>query len=434
MRITLVFALLSFSISSGYAQLLDGAKLNNDITFTDLNGTSHSVYYHCRVGRNVLIKLFKVNDDSSWTHHQRRSFQSFYPKYKWNNYAFMLETSSATNSMLDGTTGSLGNWKSGNPVPISVLTISEKITNPGAFFAGGTGNLDTSILCLICADSMTYQIPYTADSSEIKNMIKTKCKFFEESLVYIEDENIRSNVSAIDLYDSTVNFVQTISQNKAIVVSFFKGNSSSEWKQNEKKYLQDYYLKYEKTGPRDSKVYMMEIDPKTKKDDLLGFGTGPGDWTRTNDFSVTNLDSFQDVLTTLSAFIKDGRLDTIEQINSPLNFVVCNDNKVYRFDTSFNTQEIRDLVTVKCFKWALGVSNNETGSEFYLSEDGYIYFEAANRSSKDFSFNIYNAIGQLVYHTNQKDPVSIKDLKLSRGLYILNQNENGKLVSKKVVF
>lgn len=436
MRILFAIIFLFSFCSISKAQLIDGGKLSNDITFTDINGKAQSIYKHCRLGRNVLINFFKVGDDSSWSHHQRRAMQTFYNKYNWNNYVFMLENSGAPVAALSGpVSGSLGNWKNGANFYFALQSGPERKANQDAFYVGSASTTDTTMLCLICSDSSTYQIPYTADSAEIKNIIKSKCKFFEEGLLYIEDDNIKTNVTAKDLNDSTISFVEQISLKKTIIVSFIKGNQTEDWKYNDKKYLQDYYLAYEKFGPKDSRVLFMDVDEKSTNSDLNGFGTvSPGSWGRYNDFSVSNLDSFDAIKNVMDAFIRDGVMDTTAKIKTPLCFVVCSDNKVYRFDTSYNKQQIRDIVTTKCFKWALGVTSTENHADFYLSEDGFIYFESANEKSKDFSFTVYNSLGQELYRTDRKNAISMQDLHLSRGLYIFNLNENGRASSKKVIF
>lgn len=436
----LIVLFLIVSLAS-YSQFIDGKKILSNITFTDINNNPHDVYGYLSSGKNVILDFFKTDCSNCWAHHQSKYFEKFHSGHEHLNKVFALEVNDATMDLLNGVgSGTLGNWLTGTTYPTSVLKGSESYNNVAAFYEG-TGGLSygTPMLYLVCSDSVAWKLTTSMDSASLASFVKSKCPMLDtistvDPIQYIDAEALKSNVIFKDMKGATINVAEQLSQKKIIVASFFRAGSSIDWRFNLEGAMEGYYQKYEKAGVKDSKVMMVEVDEKTDSNYVRGFGQGLlGSWEQRNNFSISNPETSAEILTIVQSFVKNGDLDSTNKIRTPLNFVVCGDNNAYRFDKSITTQGIRDIVTTKCYKWALGTNQaNSQDADIRIEPNGNVHF-VSNILLKDFQYTIYNSIGKLVYQSSQTQSINMNENGLSKGLYIIHANFNGAPISKKIL-
>lgn len=133
----LILALLVFSVGAPAvnAQIADGSLLTQNITFTDLDGTSHDVFSYLDQGKTVILDLFAVWCAPCWNYHNTGTGHPNAGALKtvWNNYGpggtdelmvFAIETDNSTaQASMYGGGNSVGNWVTNTPYPMANANI-----------------------------------------------------------------------------------------------------------------------------------------------------------------------------------------------------------------------------------------------------------------------------------------------------------------------
>ncbi len=160
MKTKLSILFLLFSLNT-FAQLPDGSIAPN-ITFTDIDGNTHTLYDILDEGKSVVFDVMATWCGPCWTYHNNNILESLYEEYGPNGTdeieIFMIESSSSTNeACLYGPSGcsggTYGDWTAGTLYPIVHITGSN----------GGSFNSDFNInyfptLYKICPNRKIYEV------------------------------------------------------------------------------------------------------------------------------------------------------------------------------------------------------------------------------------------------------------------------------------
>ena len=156
---TLLFSLL-FSVNL-FSQLPDGSIAPN-ITFTDIDGNTHTLYDILDEGKSVVFDVMATWCGPCWNYHNTGTLEALYEEYGpvgTNEIEiFMVESSASTNeACLYGPSGcsggTYGDWTAGTLYPIVHITSGN----------GGTFNSDFNInyfptLYKICPNRKIYEV------------------------------------------------------------------------------------------------------------------------------------------------------------------------------------------------------------------------------------------------------------------------------------
>ncbi len=130
MKKKLLIAIVAlFTFNNAQAQLPDGS-VGLDFTVTDLDGTSHNLYYYLDNGYTVFIDFSATWCGPCWSYHISGALEDLYmnhgpagmPNVSANTtddvMVFFIEGDESSLAALQGGSGSQGDWITGTPYPI----------------------------------------------------------------------------------------------------------------------------------------------------------------------------------------------------------------------------------------------------------------------------------------------------------------------------
>lgn len=255
-----------------------------------------------------------------------------------------------------------------------------------------------------------------------------------------DGSTISSTFTMTDLNGTTHDAFTLFNQGKHLVIDLSATWCGPCWSYHTTHVLDHYADKYGTNGTaaKDAQVILYEVDAATTLADLQGTGSNTqGDWITGTTHPICNPSSSSSVL---QKFLAPGTTS----YGVPAVFVVCSDKKMYKLSTSLtNEPGLRSYINSKCGLAPLSASEI---LDYGFSYD--IYPNPANNSTTIqlnldnanlVSYNVKNALGQIVYNGTQKqmqsgnNTISINTSDLANGIYFVSLSVGNRTINARIM-